>query len=186
MERSELEATIRRLFDVGDLRAAATLAIEGYGSEVCGYLAAVLQDDEQARDVFADTVAELWRELSRFRWEASLRTWIYTLARHRLAAYFTRNRRQRLVSLSRVPEVAELEAVARTTTVPWRRTEVKDAISRLREHLSVDDQTLLILRVDRGMSWRKIAHIMDETNESALRKRFERIKRRLRNLVQID
>jgi RNA polymerase sigma-70 factor, ECF subfamily len=186
MASTELEAAIRERFDAGDLRAAATLAIEGYGGEVCGYLAAVLRDEEQARDVYADTTVELWRDLPRFRWEASLRTWLYTLARHRLAAYLSRSQRGRRgrVALSDAPEIAALQAVARTTTAPWRRSDVKDMVSRLRESLSVDDQTLLILRVDRNMSWRKIAQIFGGAQEAALRKRFERIKDRLRTMAQ--
>src|SRR5262245_39727139 len=142
MASSELETAIRERFDAGDLRGAATLAVEGYGGEVCGYLATVLRDDEQAREVFADTAAELWKELPRFRWEASLRTWLYTLARHRLAAHLSRAQRQRAVALSEAPEVAALAAMARTTTVPWQRTAVKDEVARLRESLPVDDQTL--------------------------------------------
>src|SRR5882672_6201037 len=47
MPTTELEVAIRERFDANDLRAAATLAIEAYGGEVCGYLAAVLADDEQ-------------------------------------------------------------------------------------------------------------------------------------------
>jgi RNA polymerase sigma-70 factor (ECF subfamily) len=186
MVSPHLEAAIRERFDAGDLRGAATAAIEGYGGEVCGYLAAILRDEEQARDVFADTAAEVWRDLPHFRWEASFRTWIYTLARHRLAAYLDRSMRQGAVPLSRAPEVLELAADARTPTPPWQRTEVKDAIARLREVLSVDDQTLLILRIDRKMSWRKISHILGEAREPALRKRFERIKDRLRDLAGSD
>lgn len=184
MPPTALEAELRELFDAGDLSGAATLAVRGYGAEVCGYLAAVLRDDEQARDVFADTTAELWKDLPGFRWESSLRTWLYTLARHRLAAHLNRVERQRTVALSQAPEVSALAAVARTTTVPWQRTEVKDAVSRLRESLTVDDQTLLILRIDRKMSWRDVAQVMNEPQEAALRKRFERIKERLRALAK--
>ncbi|HEX3763328.1 MAG TPA: sigma-70 family RNA polymerase sigma factor [Kofleriaceae bacterium] len=184
MRSTEIEVAIRERFDANDLRAAATLAIEAYGGEVCGYLAAVLSDDEQGREVFAETAAELWRDLSRFRWEASLRTWIYTLARHRLAAHIGRRVRQPAVALSEVTDSSALQAQPRTTTPPWKRTAVKDAVSQLRSRLSADDQTLLILRVDRGMSWREIAHVLGEPREPMLRKRFERIKKLLRDLAQ--
>jgi len=183
MSPTELEVTIRKQFEAGDLHAAATLAINGYGREVCGYLAAVLADEEQARDVFAETAAELWRDLSRFRWQASLRTWIYTLARHRLAAHLSRHGRQRTVPLS---EAADGVARPHTTTVPWKRTAVKDTVSRLRSSLSADDQTLLILRVDRAMSWREIADVIGDAHEPALRKRYERIKNRLRDLASAE
>jgi len=36
MSPTELEVTIRKQFEAGDLHAAATLAINGYGREVCG------------------------------------------------------------------------------------------------------------------------------------------------------
>lgn len=36
MRTAELEVAIRERFDANDLRAAATLAIEAYGGEVCG------------------------------------------------------------------------------------------------------------------------------------------------------
>jgi RNA polymerase sigma-70 factor (ECF subfamily) len=183
MQTTEIEIAIRERFDANDLRAAATLAIEAYGREVCGYLAAVLADDEQAREVFAETAAEMWRDLSRFRWEASLRTWIYTLARHRLAAHLGRKARQPIVALSEVMDSSALQAKPPTTTAPWMRTAVKDAVSRLRSCLPADDQTLLILRVDRGMSWREISHVFGETSEPTLRKRFERIKKQLRDLA---
>jgi RNA polymerase sigma-70 factor (ECF subfamily) len=170
---TQLEIAIRERFDANDLRAAATLAIQAYGGEVCGYLAAVLADEEQAREVFAETAAELWRDLSRFRWEASLRTWIYTLARHRLAAHLARRARHPAAALSEVMDSSVLQAKPRTTTPPWKRS-----------RLPADDQTLLILRVDRGMSWREIAHVLSEASEPMLRKRFERIKKQLRDLAQ--
>lgn len=186
MGTTEIEIAIRERFDAHDLGAAATLAIEAYGGEVCGYLAAVLADDEQAREVFAETAAELWRDLSRFRWQASLRTWVYTLARHRLAAHLDRKSRHPVVALSEVVDSSApaLQAQPRTTTPPWQRTAVKDAVSRLRSRLPADDQTLLILRVDRDMSWREIAHVLGEPSEPMLRKRFERIKNHLRDLAQ--
>lgn len=184
MSASGVEAALRERFDVGDLHAVATLAIEAYGGEVCGYLAAVLRDDERARDVFADTTVDLWRNLSRFRWEASLRTWIYLLARHRLAAHLGRARREPAVALSQVPEIAEPAATPRSITAPYRRTDVKDLVSRLRQDMPVEDQTLLILRIDRKMSWHEIACIVTDRNEAALRKRFERVKQRLRDLAK--
>ena len=47
----------------------------------------------------------------------------------------------------------------RTTTALHLRSEVKDQVSRLRERLEPDEQTLLILRVDRALSWREVAHV---------------------------
>jgi RNA polymerase sigma-70 factor (ECF subfamily) len=63
------------------------------------------------------------------------------------------------------------------------RTDVKQGVAKLRERLDPDDQTLLILRVDRDLSWREVADVMG-LGEPALRKRFERIKTRLREMAR--
>jgi RNA polymerase sigma-70 factor (ECF subfamily) len=68
-------------------------------------------------------------------------------------------------------------------------------LSRLRDQLSEDERALLIVRVDRGLSWNEIAQSMGDGDEllvgtaltrqaAALRKRFERIKERLRGLAK--
>jgi len=40
---------------------------------------------------------------------------------------------------------------------------LKDRLSRIREHLDPEEQTLLTLRVDRGFSFGAIAEVMSET-----------------------
>ena len=84
-----------------------------------------------------------------------------------------------------MPEVAALVAAARSSTEVWLRTEVKTAVQRLRERLDPDDQTLLVLRIDRRLDWRDVARVM-ETGEATLRKRYERLKRRLREMARED
>ena len=60
-------------------------------------------------------------------------------------------------------------------------------MARLRDTLGTEDRTLLILRVDRGLSWRDVSVAMGEQGmrleEGALRKRFERLKGRLQRLA---
>lgn len=175
------EDDLRALFDAGDLRAAATLALERYGPEIYGYLVAMTRGADQASDAFADFCHDLWKDLPAFRWECSLRAWCYTVARNRMLRAQVLARRAP-TPLSRAPEVA---ALVRTTTAQWLRTEVKDRMRRLRERLDPDDQTLLILRVDRRLSWHEVAAVLDVT-EPALRKRFERVTVRLRELAKED
>jgi RNA polymerase sigma-70 factor (ECF subfamily) len=61
---------------------------------------------------------------------------------------------------------------------------------RLRASLDPYEQTLLILRVDRGLSWDEVTCVLsspeDPVNKDALKKRFERVKARLRTLAADD
>jgi RNA polymerase sigma-70 factor (ECF subfamily) len=59
---------------------------------------------------------------------------------------------------------------------------------KLRESLDHEEQTLLILRVDKGMPWEDVAEVMRADGEpatpAALRKRFERLKEKLGRLAR--
>lgn len=176
---------MRRRFDAGDLAEVATLAVRHYGPEVFGYLCGLTGNDTDAADAFAELSHHLWRDLPQFRWESSLRTWMYRVAYHRFIA-ITRDpsrRPERRVALSDAPETSALAAQVRSVTASFQRTDVKDAFTRLRQELDVEDQTLLILRVDKGLAWSEIAEVMGGATEAALRKRFERVKAALRTRV---
>lgn len=184
----ELERQIRSHFEAGALDEAATVALEGYGREVLGYLIAIMRSEEDASEVFSQVGEDLWRGIPSFRWRCSFRTWLYTLARH-AASRFRRaphNQRGRRVPLSQIGEVA---VRVRSRTLPYLRTEVKDRFAELRRSLDADDQSLLIFRVNRGLSWNEIAIVLGgapaddeaglERAAARWRQRFQTVKRRL-------
>jgi RNA polymerase sigma-70 factor (ECF subfamily) len=192
-----LEQTLLAFYAQGRLQEVATAAIQGYGPEILGFLAATLRNEDDARDVFSQFCEDLWTGLPRFRWASSFRTWAYVVARN--AAWSFRadahNRRRR--ALSDFPELMEIEQAVRTTTLTYLRSEVKDRVARLRDRLDPEDQMMLILRIDRGMSFNDVALVMlggtaekEPTREelarksAMLRKRFERIKEQLRALLR--
>jgi RNA polymerase sigma-70 factor (ECF subfamily) len=196
-ESHPLEQTLLAFYAQGRLHEVATAAIKGYGPEILGFLAATLRDEDAARDVFSQFCEDLWIGLPRFRWQSSFRTWAYVVARN--AAWTFRadahNRRRR--ALSDCPALLEVAQHVRTSTVTYLRSDVKDRVARLRDRLDPEDQMMLILRVDRGMSFSDVARVLlgtetphdDEAiarKSAALRKRFERIKEQLRNLIAYE
>ncbi|HEY0985574.1 MAG TPA: sigma-70 family RNA polymerase sigma factor [Kofleriaceae bacterium] len=181
------EAAIQALCRDGAHAEATTAALQRYGVELLGFLRALAGDDDLAGDAFSELGEDVWTGLPRFRWESSLRSWLYALARNALAQLRRdpRRRRERNLPLSIAPEVA---AVARTVTLEIQRTEVKDEFRVLREQLDPEEHELLLLRLDRGLSWKDIARILGgagdlDTRAAALRKRFERARDRLKKLA---
>lgn len=186
---NNVESEILRLFGKGNMDATATYALECYGPEVLGFLVATLRNEPDAEDVFSQLCEDAWRGIGKFGWRCSFRTWLYTLARHATARYLRspHRKRGRLIPLSAAAEVAKS---VRLSTVAHLRTEVKDSFSRLRDKLDPEDQALLILRVDRNLSWNDIARVMVEDAEldaedlarisARQRKRFQTIKETLR------
>ena len=182
-----LEDAIGRHLDAADFEGAATAIVRGYGSEIYGYLVALAGDEDRAHDVFSQCCEDLWRGLAGFRRDASARTWLYKIAwnawlRHQREAFHRHARR--LVS----GQVSRLAAEVRSSTAPHLRTDVKDAVARLREQLSPGEQSLLILRIDRALTWSEIASVMssfeNEVDAQTLAKRFERVKAKLRRMAE--
>src|SRR3954467_12676099 len=114
--REALEGALRAAWDAGELRLCATQILEGYGPEILGFLAAAMHDREAAGDVFSQFSEDLWSGLRAFRGHCSFRTWAYTLARNAAHRHRRDPLRRRGVAISECPELAELEARARTAT----------------------------------------------------------------------
>jgi RNA polymerase sigma-70 factor (ECF subfamily) len=189
-----VDAVARAAAHAADWPRVATLALETYGEEILAFLASQARDEVLANEAFSMFTEAMWRGLLGFRWECSLRTWCYTLARH---AWFRllreRARGEHLVPLLSSGSIAidELSARLRSETPAIMRSDVQIKLAELREGLEVDDQTLLTLRVDRSMPWRDVARVMSDPDDDmtepalerrsvALRKRFMRIKEELR------
>lgn len=197
-ERSRLEAPARQAITAGDRATAATLALRLYGSEVYAFVAATAMSEAMADDVYGDFCEVLWSQLAGFRWQASLRSWMYAIARtltlrHKIDGF---RRQRRTAALDLAPEVAALAAEVRSSTLELLRTSIKDRFRALRAELPLEEQELLLLRVDRELSWRDIARILAEEaagdglatpqldrQAALLRKRFERTKDKLRTLA---
>ena len=169
---------------------AVAAVVRGYGPELRAYLVAVARSETDGADAFSEMIVDVWRGLPAFRWESGLRTWCYTLARHALARVQRAPVRRRQVALTE-EDLAALVAEVRTATATASRTDVKDAVRALRDELTADEQSILILRVDRNLPWRDVACILADEDQpsdavlvrrvAALRKRFEAIKATLRD-----
>ena len=181
-----LETSIAAKIAAEDFAGAATAAIEGMGPQILGYLGATLRDDDAAYEVFGYFCEQMWKSIQTFRGASSFKTWSYKLVMHAVSRY-RRDGYRRFGRQLGSGEASALAEQVRSRTAPYQQTEIKDKFSKLRESLEPDEQTLLFLRVDQGLSWTDVAEIMSEeapVEVSALRKRFERAKTRLRKLAE--
>jgi RNA polymerase sigma-70 factor (ECF subfamily) len=192
----DAEAAMRAACAAGRHDEATTLALRSYGQELLEYLIATARSDTAGSDAFSLFAERLWKKMPQFRWEASARTWSYMLARHALAELqraAPARRAARQQPLSQTPEVAALVHDVRTRTLTFLRTAARDALAEVRDSLDPEDRELLILRIDRGLAWRDVARITSDGDDldaaaltrrsAALRKRFEKLKDRLRAAV---
>jgi RNA polymerase sigma-70 factor (ECF subfamily) len=195
-KRNAVETDTRRAWRDGDFERATTVALNGFGGEIFGFLVDRLGSESDAADAFSDFVEDLWRGLPGFQWRSTVRVWAYVLARNaanRLVRSPAR-RASRNLPLSQAPGLAEAIEQARTRTNMHLRSEVKSAVARLRQALPPDDQLMLSLRIDKGLSWLEIAQVLvdgcdDDAQARAraaarLRQRFKAVKARLRRQAE--
>jgi len=186
----------RRLMDSlrdGRVEEAATRALKTYGTEIYSLLASIHRPDRDADDVFSLFCEQLWRSLPRFEGRSTFRTWAYAIAWRVSSRYRLKEQSRREVLASSV-DFAALAKQIRTSTASRLRKERSSRLRRWRETLPVDDQMLLMLRIDRELDWKDLSRVMnpdaelsdDElVRESArLRKRFQSVKDRLRELLR--
>lgn len=194
-----IERAIRERQAGGEHDAAATLLLESYGREILGFLVSRVRDPELAGDAFSRFCEDVWRGLRGFAWRCSARAWAYTLARNAASREIKAVQREqrRRIPLSQAEGLSKLEHKIRTETLRLLKTEPQNRIAALRERLPEDDQALLLLRINRKLDFREIAHVMlgdAETSDAAtvereaarLRKRFQLVKEQLRKLAKAE
>lgn len=195
-EPDDREAAVRAAIAAARWDDAAARVLRAYGQELLEYLIATARSDADGSDAFSIFAERMWRGLPQFRGDASVRTWCYTIARRALAEVKRAGpaRRAKLhAPLSDAPGLAALAADVRTRTVTFLRTAARDALAEVKDALDPEDQELLILRIDRKLAWRDVARVMAEGDDlddaalerytAALRKRFEKLKAKLRGAV---
>jgi RNA polymerase sigma-70 factor (ECF subfamily) len=191
-----VESELRAHCEAGRLQDAASLLVRSYGPELFGFLMTAHGGDEsEASEVFSQLTEALWRGLPSFGWNSSARTWAYAIA-HKLTLRYRRDaaRHKRRVADVGSSILERLAERVRTDTVSFLRTEKRTRLQALRDSLSEEDRLLLLLRVDRKLSWNEVARVFSE--EEALdpaglakeaarhRKRYQLVKDRLRETAK--
>jgi RNA polymerase sigma-70 factor, ECF subfamily len=60
------------------------------GAELLAYLAGVCRDEQVAQELLQDTMLKVWRHATSYRGDASVRTWLFAIARRTARDYLRR------------------------------------------------------------------------------------------------
>ncbi len=177
-----VDAQVASLLAERDFRGAAEAVMREFGPAIRGLLLTIFRRNADAgEEAFSLFAENMWRHMDTFRGEASVRTWVYCLARN-AAVSVTREGWRRLGRRLETREADRLAEEVRTRSAV-RLERQSTALTALRDALDLDEQTLLTLRLDERLPWDEIAQIMSSEAESldaaAVRKRFERLKAKL-------
>jgi RNA polymerase sigma-70 factor (ECF subfamily) len=148
-------------------------AAEQFGGAIRRLAAATERDADRARDLEQDIHVALWRSLTSFNGECSLKTWTYRVA-HNVAASHARSAAGRiLISLSSIAAPAAKDDLERDAVLADARERLR---TEIRSMSVTDRQVALLYLEDLGSS--EIGEITG-LDAGAVSVRIHRIKKRL-------
>jgi RNA polymerase sigma-70 factor, ECF subfamily len=171
------DAELIRRSAAGDCDAFAEL-VAGHDAAVFRFIRAVAPDAAAAEDALQETFLAAWSHAASFRGEASVRTWLLTIARNAV------NRQHR----RRVDEPHDLEPLSELgIAAGWGdpdpeqmalQRESEQVVSRALDRLSAGDREILVLRDIEGISGEDVAAMLGLTL-AAMKTRLHRARLRL-------
>lgn len=105
-EGTDPEARAAAALKASDRRSALRILMDAYGSEIFRYCYRMVQDRELAEDLLQTVFLNAYTSFERFRFDSSLRTWLYGISQHRCldALKHRRRWRQRFRLVGELPE----------------------------------------------------------------------------------
>ncbi len=173
-ERAEVpDDVLARRAGLGD-RDAFALIVDRHGPALLRYAGNLLHRSDQAEDCVQDAFLAAWRGLPSFRGDSTLRTWLFTLARH---AAFARLRRWPNAGSRPFIPVEEVQDRLRDLREDPERSSVESALREALELalqlLPPRQRTAWLLREVEGLSYEEVASVLGTTS-TAVRGLLER------------
>jgi RNA polymerase sigma-70 factor (ECF subfamily) len=177
-----MEEDLRQLVAAGDVAAGCRLLHETFAAEVRRFVTSRRRDRPAEVD---DVCQEVWtavgRTLARFRFEASPRGWILTIARRKLVDAWRDDAPEDSLDgeLADDPAIAAVIGAASSPRTKLLREERRAALRRALGALAADERELLELRYVVGMKPAEVAEVLGE-RANTVSQRLVRALRRLR------
>lgn len=162
----------------GGDEAALDQLIEHVQPQVYRFGLKMCRHPEDAEDVLQETLLSLARAFGDFRGDASVSTWLYTVARN----HCIKKRRTRVDAPTHLEPLDAAQAVADGTPDPERNAQAHEswsAVEAALAELSEDDREVVVLRDIEGLSAKEVAEIQG-TSVSAVKSRLHRARVALR------
>jgi len=162
-----------------------------YSSDIYGLLVRLTEDPEEAKDLTQETFLRALRNISGFRGEADIKTWLFRIAinesrnRHR---WWKRRRRDMTVSLEAESETLGLnERIASPSSENPETAAINhergQALHKALKELPQNYREVVILRDIEGLTYEEIAGAL-QTNVGTIKSRIARGREELRRKLK--
>ncbi len=145
------------LLTTGDVRGALRILMKRHGTALYRFCRETLRDAALADDVHQQVFVEAYRDLVRFRGQSSVRTWLYSIARHRCLDALKGRRRW----TNRFKNEAGEELAGANPTAGERIDDarLRDAMAKCLDELGEHVRTAVLLRYQQGFSYEEMATV---------------------------
>jgi RNA polymerase sigma-70 factor (ECF subfamily) len=159
------DQVLTRRAALGDKQAFAAI-VARQGPALYRYAYRLLDDPSGIEDVLQETFFDAWKGLPRFRGDSSLRTWLFTLTRHRVYANrprFPASGSRPHIDIDALDEVPAPDADPAQHNVDSSLLRALDAALRL---LPARQRSAWILKEIEDLSYAEIATVLSVTPDS--------------------
>ncbi|MEM1204434.1 MAG: RNA polymerase sigma factor [Acidobacteriota bacterium] len=159
-EGTGVEATALAALDRSDPEGALRVLMDAYGRSIYRFCRQMVGDDALAEEVHQMTFVQAFEGFERFGRRASLRTWLFGIARHRSldAIKIARRRRNRFHLVAEPPDVSDAAPAAEDRLA---NRALAKALERCLEALAPATRTAVLLRYREGISYPDMADLCD-------------------------
>ncbi|MBI4850226.1 MAG: sigma-70 family RNA polymerase sigma factor [Acidobacteria bacterium] len=165
--------------------------VNKYNTSVYNLALRLSNDREDARDATQDTFLKVYNNISKFRGDSQLRTWIYRITVNQVAnqqRWWRRRRREKTVSLdiNDPNETSVSQKLASSGLTPEQQAlaaEKRRMIATALEKIKFDFRVAVILRDIEGLSYEEIAETL-EVSVGTIKSRIARGREELRDLLR--
>ena len=149
---------------------------EKYYIDVYTYLYSLCHDASLSEDLASDVFLEVVKSISTFRGESDIKTWLFSIARHRWFAYLKKKNRQ--VQTESIHDLYDTAELGTTDSV----NEVTELIQELLSGESALTRDVVRMRLD-GYSYHEIA-LRHKISENSARVVYFRAKSKIRKFLE--
>lgn len=160
-DRTRANRAAQLLLARGDKRGAIEVLMNAHGEMIFAHCVRTLRDRILAEDVLQQVFYEAHRDLEKFRGQAALGTWLYSIAAHRCSDVI-KTARRRAGKIDSDEDA--LTTCADPGSAPGERLDqarLVEALEDCLEELSDEVRATVLLRFQSGMTYEQMASSLD-------------------------
>ena len=157
--QATVEEQIRRRLASGEYRPAFEQVLEAFSQKIFHLALSLMRDETQAEDMAQDILLRIWKGLPGYNGEASLSTWIYTIARNACLTELKKRARRPTISLNEEGFEATMDTIP---TLQYQDPESGAAqdLSRLLAQIPDKYRQVIILFYLEQKSYEQVARLL--------------------------